>query len=474
MLWLALYFPDLPLELLARTQLRGQLLAVSQRVDGRECIARCNREARAFGVIPGMPLQAALALCESLQIRARDRQAEQQALHALADWAYQFSPQICFEPSLLLLEIGASLGLFGGREKLLQQVRHESSGLGFQLHWACAPTPMAAGLLARTRPGVCVAGDRLRGQLADIPLASLTRDRDLRRLIEDVGLRSLGDCLLLPREALARRAGPHLLLLLDRLLGEAADPRAYWQPSQVFEQRLELLGEICQHSGVLFPARRLVVALCGFLRGRGASASHLHWRLEHRECAATCFEQGLLSASRDADHILAMLRERIERVSLPEPVTALALRVDDCPPFAEQTGELLGERTPHADRQLLERLRNRLGEQQVQGLCALPDYRPERAWGYCVPGDGDADIATRGLQPPWLLQQPQPLAVHEDRPDYGGPVRLSSLPRRIESGWWDGADVARDYFVGLSQGGERLWVFRDRRSGRWFLHGLFS
>jgi len=53
-------------------------------------------------------------------------------------------------------------------------------------------------------------------------------------------------------------------------------------------------------------------------------------------------------------------------------------------------------------------------------------------------------------------------------------LQLRSLPRRIESGWWDGFDIARDYFVALSAAGERLWVFRDRRSGRWFLHGLFS
>ena len=52
---------------------------------------------------------------------------------------------------------------------------------------------------------------------------------------------------------------------------------------------------------------------------------------------------------------------------------------------------------------------------------------------------------------------------------------LLSDPERIESGWWDGADVTRDYFVAGDGSGARLWVFRERRDWtRWFLHGVFA
>jgi protein ImuB len=49
-------------------------------------------------------------------------------------------------------------------------------------------------------------------------------------------------------------------------------------------------------------------------------------------------------------------------------------------------------------------------------------------------------------------------------------------PECIESGWWDGRDVARDYYVARSGQGERLWVFRNRRDAGtgWFLHGWFA
>ncbi|MFZ1869739.1 MAG: hypothetical protein WAU49_14755 [Steroidobacteraceae bacterium] len=46
---------------------------------------------------------------------------------------------------------------------------------------------------------------------------------------------------------------------------------------------------------------------------------------------------------------------------------------------------------------------------------------------------------------------------------------------RIETGWWDGGEIARDYYTAVDIGGARLWVFRERESPhRWFLHGVFG
>jgi len=474
MLWLALYFPDLPLQLFTRGRPEEWPLAVSHRYQGREVIARCNRMAATCGVHPGLPLQAALALSGDLKIRARDRRAEKQLLQELAQWAYQFSPQISFEPSLLLLEIGASLKLFGGRQALLQKVQDDLPGLGLCSQWASAPTPMAAALLARTRPGGHVPREQLLAALAEVPVRRLTRDSQLRGLISDIGLQDIGECLRLPRPELSRRAGPVLGLLFDRLLGEAPDPREVWQPPEHFQQYLELPAEISEHAALVFPARRLVTALCGFLRGHGMAAQRLQWCLLHREQAPTCFDQGLVTPSRDASHILEMFRERIERVPLPAATLGLRLRVDDAQAFEEASASLLEDAGVVQDHHLLERLRNRLGDQQVQGLCLAPDYRPERAWCFCTPGASGEGVDGRAQQPPWLLSEPRPLRVVRQSPEYDGPLQVRSLPQRVESGWWDGCDIARDYFVALSRAGERLWVFRERRSGRWFLHGLFS
>ena len=41
-------------------------------------------------------------------------------------------------------------------------------------------------------------------------------------------------------------------------------------------------------------------------------------------------------------------------------------------------------------------------------------------------------------------------------------------------GLFSGPEAKRDYYRFELANGARLWVFCDRSSGRWFLHGLFS
>jgi protein ImuB len=54
-------------------------------------------------------------------------------------------------------------------------------------------------------------------------------------------------------------------------------------------------------------------------------------------------------------------------------------------------------------------------------------------------------------------------------------LRLLDGPERIETGWWDGREVSRDYYVALDPEGARVWVFRERLPPHeWFLHGVFG
>ncbi|MGH8232142.1 MAG: Y-family DNA polymerase, partial [Steroidobacteraceae bacterium] len=68
-------------------------------------------------------------------------------------------------------------------------------------------------------------------------------------------------------------------------------------------------------------------------------------------------------------------------------------------------------------------------------------------------------------RPCTLLRQPQRIEP---------PARLLSGPERIESGWWDGADAQRDYYVAHGADGARLWVFHDLTRGDWYLQGLWT
>jgi protein ImuB len=129
-------------------------------------------------------------------------------------------------------------------------------------------------------------------------------------------------------------------------------------------------------------------------------------------------------------------------------------------------------------RALLERLQERFGAAAVYAVRAVAEHRPEKAWTKL---NGEAEAQARGGEwlepqdrPLWLLQRPVPLDSAVARDHYRGSIELCSGPERIESGWWDEQDVARDYYAAVSSHGQKLWVFRDRRSRVWHLHGLFG
>jgi protein ImuB len=129
---------------------------------------------------------------------------------------------------------------------------------------------------------------------------------------------------------------------------------------------------------------------------------------------------------------------------------------------------------PHApDPDLLDRLRARLGAKAVRGLALAADHRPERAWRWCAPGEAGSGCG-RADRPLWLLPEPLALETRNRRPWWDGELALGQERERIETGWWDGFEVARDYFVAKTERGGRLWIYREIKGGRgWFLHGLF-
>ena len=124
--------------------------------------------------------------------------------------------------------------------------------------------------------------------------------------------------------------------------------------------------------------------------------------------------------------------------------------------------------------QLVERLRARLGEEAVRGLSLSPEHRPEYAWRYIEPGASGEPLPVPE-RPLWLLQSPRLLEQRRGYPWLHGEVAILRGPERIETGWWSGGDVARDYYVVRCPRGALLWLYRCRRPPRdWFLQGIFG
>lgn len=495
-MFLCLHFPHLPLEVFSRAQALDTPWVVAEGQGKHQRVLLCNAPASAAGIQPGMALSAAGALARDLRISARDGVAEERALASLASWAGRFTPLVSLHPpQALLLEIGGSLHLFGGHFALRREIRRDLSALGFQAQVGSAPTPLAAALLARA--GITEPVGELRslpGILRDLPLSSLPLEARQLNLLHAMGLRRLGELLRLPRAGLAQRFGPALAEWIERLLGLRPDPLLPWHAPARFAQTLTLPAETADAEALLFPARRLLLELEAFLRRHDAGTQRLRWILAHERQEPTRLDLGMNASTRDPHHLLVLLRERLARTGLAHPVSALTLALEEFHPLAPVTSRIDG---PEANTEewplLVERLRARLGDEAVLGLSCLADHRPERAWHPAPPGMPGAapkhsaaapkqSVESRignapGVRPLWLLADPLPLDDDGGAPSLSRRERLHLLqgPERIESGWWDGADAARDYYIARDALHARHWIYRERRGERrWFLHGHFA
>jgi protein ImuB len=478
MLWLALRFPSLPLEIFVRAEARPGPVAVASSPGANADIVACNTRARASGVRPGMPVAAASALTANLRIEARDPAEERATLERIAACAIQFSPTVSIAgASEVLVEIGGSLKIFGGLNRLWTRIEQELETQGYTSCLACAPTPLAALFFARAGLPVRIQhDDALRASLGQLSVDVLGLSAAADILLKDIGARTIDACLKLPRAGLARRIGPELLDLLDRALGHLPDPRPAFAPPSRFTAALQLPALVETAPALLFAARRLLAELAGFLAAVGKGVQRLRLVLAHEDREATCIELDLAAATRDPDHLASVLRERLERVALPSPAAAIRLESMLLAPLAARNLALLPDAREQAETivRLIERLRARLGENAVQGLDVAADHRPEYAWRTAEPGTAKPGAWLPLSRPLWVLHAPRPLADMNGKPQQDGPLSLVAGPERIESGWWDDNDIAREYYVARNPAQSLLWIYRECRDGGWYLHGYFA
>ena len=475
MIWIGIHLQELPLD----TLLRGSLLPEPCAVAEHERILTADRKASARGVRAGMLVSAALALVPQLRTLARDRSAETEALLGIAACAARFTPSVAIDfPDTLVLEVEGSLKLFGGLEKIRSRLDGDLAGMGYRGTIAAAPTARAAAWLARSGNSRFVDSTQLRESIEALPIGLLGCDKDTREALAALGISTLGALIALPRDGAARRFGPDLFDRVDHALGRLPDPRHFFAPPPRFYAAIELATEVAHTEALLFAANRLLAQLAGFLAARSGGVQHFTLRLSHREHPATEVAIGLVAPSRDAAHFRLLAREHLARLALREPVRAIALEATDIVPIADANMSLLAQ-SPDAPGdwpRLIERLRARLGNDSVHTVATVAEYRPERAARRAEPGERRKESQLElafGERPFWLLEAPQALEEIEAIPHYRGPLKLLAGPERIESGWWDGEDVRRDYFIASTPEKARIWVFREP-GARWYLHGVFS
>jgi protein ImuB len=336
MLWCALVLPDLALQIFTRGRSEAAPLAILGPRPQLRVVA-ANPAAMACGVEPGISRASALALVPQLHLQERAPALESAALAEIANWAGRFTSSISLDPpDTVLLEVQASLRLFGGLTPLCAAINENLGELGFTGQLAVAPTPLAARWLARCAPGSLIDAEAGLGAALDpLPLTVLGDGHGAATpasldLLVGIGARVLADVRGLPRSGLARRHARAVTAQLDLAYATVPDPRPWFVPPERYAAQLPLPAPTDQVDTLLFGVRRLLAGLSGWLDARQAGLERFTLVLEYErrrqgsESREESREIVLGALSRDMARCQLLAREHLTRSPLPARWTPCA------------------------------------------------------------------------------------------------------------------------------------------------------
>ncbi|MGD0897911.1 MAG: DNA polymerase Y family protein, partial [Thermoguttaceae bacterium] len=427
-------------------------------------------------------------------------------------------------PGSLLLDIAGVAHLFGGEAKLAETILRELAARGHSVRAAAADTIGAAWAVAhfgnkdeggrikdkdeerrkedcKLRTANCklqieesnhpssfilhpssfilVPPGQTLSVLRPLPIEALRLPEPTVTLLRQLGIWRIEQLEALPRHELPPRFGPQLLEHWDRAAGRLDEPLSLYQPPPRFAVGHSPEPPTARRETIDAMLVRLADRLCEMLRPHGLGAVQVECRLECTAGDPLEVSVGLFHPTARARHLVQLLQVRLERLRLPAPVRHVRLAATATAPLELRQQGLFSEppacRHPRHLAGLIDRLSNRLGQHAVVRPRLVPDAQPEMACRY-VPmvkcrrlrvhrGHGAKPQAARPVR---LLTRPVLLTA-------GRPCFAQTWgPERIETGWWRGQAVGRDYYRVETTDGRRFWIFRNLEDNRWFLHGVFD
>jgi len=405
----------------------------------------------------------------------------------------------------LALDIRSSLRLFGGPKGLFRALRpaleDKLRQLDLPVEYSASASPSAAAsvLLSRVGQSVLISSeDGLRSGLGSIAITQLALDKKIKQRMAACGLHYLRDLWRLPSSALRLRFGRELSEYLSQLLGARRTNMPRWQEQLIFNETMTPDGSAETPADILLMAGHLLDQLDSFLRKHHKTTDQLRFDLTDITCHSQTIELNTRSPVRNKPVWLLLLELKLQKSMIHNPVISLCLVCSNFQHFCPAGAHPGQTRVEHAvsDKtipSLLELLSARLGKHAIFTLHHQEDYDPLAAGNYLQLGQlqptktffktpRSRGFLPAGKQPSLLLPAPIPLATRHQKPIYISPLTLLQGPERIESHWWTGQDIQRDYYIARNLQGMNLWIFRDLKLSRepstahssWFLQGLFA
>ncbi|TWU35084.1 DNA polymerase IV [Novipirellula artificiosorum] len=461
------------------------------------------------------------------------------AIETLAEHPWAGFPR--HQPESLFCDITGVEHLFGGESSLIDAARtrmNEHYAINLHARIAAAPNIATAWALAHFGDHAIEVTEDPETALRPLPVESLRLMPATVGTLGRLGIETVNQLLRLPRGGLATRLGKPLVTRISQALGELEEPitvhhdDAELSCSDTLEYPTSDLGILLDRIERLLEEIRVGLVT----RKHGALGLRCHLSLVTPPPLE--LQIGLFAPSQDTKHLLSLLESRLETQSLPSDVVRLTISIPLSAPIRSvQAGLFEQESVGGLDRgadspqsfggsvlsRMVDSLSGRLGRESVLKVRMEQDSVPENSYvAYPMTGPSPSrSRAKRAKQvgrgnsenrasrddgqhlpsrhdamrrPLTVFDRPYPLlSLKTSTPPLGDVPALVRYrgqayrvircwgPERMETGWWNGPTIRRDYYRVETESGQWWWIYRDMKATqsdpnkpKWMLHGLFA
>jgi nucleotidyltransferase/DNA polymerase involved in DNA repair len=494
-----------------------------------------SARARATGVRAGMTVAKARATAPGLSVLNRAPAAETSAAEALVDLACSLSPLVeTGTDGEVYFDLGGLRRLYKEREAetaLAQEALGRAARLGLDVAVGIASNKEVAMLAARCGGARVIAAEREAEFLNWIPLDLIVigtadsgrEDAELVQRLARLGIRRLGELARLDIRAAGSRLGARAVELIRIARGESRTPLIARRPTESFTETIELEWGVDNLEAMGFVMRAMLERLGERMEMRGMAAGELTLALELDDRRRDIRRIALPAPTVEARTLLALVILNLESAPPPAAITALNLTAAPRSSRAAQA-DMFAPPCPTPERMhvVLARLAAMYGPDRIGTLAPRKSYLPgavqlgpfnpdpavasatrngkshlptnstngsdlHKDCGTHAPPAWNV-IAVRALRPPRAIEvlcvRGEPEFVRGD--SFGGRVVSRAGPWRIvDAAAFDnaaGASIsdkgapcpARDYYDAALEDGGVYRLFRDLRSGEWYVDGLYD
>ncbi len=493
--FVVIWFPYLKTDWYAKreTELSDLPFVLYASIHNRMVVTAANKMAESKGISTAMVLADAKAIIPSLQVKEDPPGFFEKKILAFSQWFIRYSPIVSIASfDNIIIDASGCAHLWGSEENYLNDIVKRMRELGYTIRISMADTIGTAWAMTHYGEPLSIIGSGQQAQaLAHLPPASLRIEPEVTERLHKLGLHCIYDFMKMPSAVLRRRFGNDFIRQLQYALGYVEEYIKPIEPVPVFHKRLQCMEPISTAIGIEIALQNVLETICVQLKTQGKGLRTAIFKAYRLDGKVEKIDIMVNRPSNDETHLFKLFALKINTIEPSlgiELFTLDALKVEETNSEQEQLWNGVGELTDYGLAQLIDKLSNKIGEQNIVRFLPDEHYLPERSIKKAddLHEHPSAKWNLTKPRPVCMLQPPEPIQVTAPIPDY--PPMLfryknkvhkivkADGPERIEQEWWINQGRHRDYYFVEDEQGCRYWLFRSGhydggKQDRWFLHG---